>query len=260
MILENNRIILDNNSIIENLGVYAVPGLILWHDASQLNIPNGTLISEISEKSGTGFNFIQSDVQRRPLNRTNVINGFGAASLELNTVDFPVGNQGTILGSRTGSQNFFNGRVVEVFWVGRFLTPPSGVSLFYHFRSPVNPVVTIRILPSNRLSLSATDNSGNTLITTLTNTLVSNQWYIFSTLFDFTGTFNRTLTVEGVGSISDSSVNSFTFTSSHNFRLGGSANTNTVQFAEGVIASNTAPLSLDNKNIIINYLKTKYNI
>lgn len=261
MITENNRIIRENGKIVQGLGVYQVSGLLFWHDASQLPLADNTPMSSIAEKAGSGFNFVQSDSRRRPVYRTNQINGYGSTSFIYNTVDFAVGNQGTLFGSKTGSQNFFNGRVVEFFWVGRFDALPTTLGQFFHIRANSGvPVVTMRILTTGRFSLNATDDASAIITTTLTNVLNPNQWYLFYVLVDFSGTFNRTVTVDGVGTTSATSSNSFTFTNGHNFRLGGSSNTAVVDVPESIITSNTAPLSANDRGIITGYLKSKYNI
>lgn len=261
MIIDNSRIVTENNKIIENLGVYAVRGLRFWHDASTIALNDGDKIPNVIEKSGSGFNFVQGEVKRQPVFRENRINGLPSMSFELNTSDYPLGSQGTLFGSRNGSQSFFNGRVIEFFWVGKYGTLLSNSSLFLHIRSAsANNTIIFRILPTNRFSLTSVDSLGNTVITTLSTTLNPNQWYIFYGLVDLSGTFNRTLSVEGVGSTSVTSSNSFVFSTAHNFRLSGSGNTSDVEVAESIITSNTAPMSSNDKSIIINYFKTKYGL
>ena len=252
MILENSNILLENNTIIEPLGILSIPGIIIWWDANTFNQPDGTRIPNVIDRAGSGFNLLQGDITRQPRIKTNAINSN-------NAIEFDVfsGNP-TLMATRQGLNNFFNGKIVEVFTVFKFVTTPSNNQI-WHFRSSTNPVLRLNTNGASRLQLFTSSDSGNTTTNTITTTLTNNQFYIAYIRVDLTSGITTTLEIDNIGSNTVSDVNTYTF-SNHTFRLSASNNPVVNEIGETILFSNNTSLLSSEKLSVITSLKSKYNL
>ena len=253
MIFENNRLITENISFIENIGILSIPRIILWWDANSFAQPDGTRIENLIDRAGSGFNLQQFMINRQPRIKTNGLNGN-------RTIVFDVSSTGTLLSSKAGLSSIVNNRIIEIFQVSQIKNTPS-TFLYWHFRAMNNPSLIItNQTTANEFLIGVTNDFGQTSTLTVPTSLNNNQFYIFYSRFDFTSTdVDMFAEVVGIDSISGTGTGSFTF-NVHTFRVGSENNPVEMEQAEIIVFSNTQQLSNTNKLSVINYLQNKYNI
>jgi hypothetical protein len=253
MIVQNTHLVTENNSLIENLGILSIPGIIIWWDANSFSRPNGTRIDNLIDRAGSGFNLQQPLSTRQPRIKTNALAGN-------NTIEFDIpGATSTLLASRAGLSSIINNRIIEIFQVSQVKNTPSNF-LYWHFRAVNNPLIRANQTTANRLLLGATNATGGTTTINVPVNLNNNQFYIFYSKFDFSfGGVEMTAEVIDNGTATGTQSGDFTF-DRHTFRVGAGNNAVAMEQGEIILFSNTEALTSANKLSVINYLKDKYNI